>query len=857
VLAFSTYPRLGYLLSTSAGGIATIGACKEGDCAYNMSAESKPDLPLEIAHVLLIDVVGYSKLLVNEQIEFLEELNQIVRSTECFRAAEATGELIRVPTGDGMALLFFHSPEQPTRCAVEISRTLKDHPHIQIRMGVHSGPVNRITDVNDKTNFAGSGINLAQRVLDCGDAGHILLSRHVAEDLAEYRHWQPYLHDLGECEVKYGLRLHIVNLYKDNLGNPQVPEKLKRGRWKHKPAVVRPVSSPGWPKPLLVVVLVVSAVALVASSLFFFNRASSPPTTFSEETASKATVLVPEKSIAVLPFENLSDEKENAYFADGVQDEILTGLAKVADLKVISRTSVMQYKSGLIRNLREVAKELGVAHLLGGSVQRAGSRVRVSAQLMDARTDTQLWAERYDRDVADVFAIESELAGKIVAQLKSKLSPEEKVALEERPTVDLAAYDLYAHAKTLIDNVQLSDQRKNLFEAVGLLNEAVERDSSFFLAYYQLAHAHDLIYQTGFDHTPARLALADQAIQSLRRLRLEAGETHLALAKHLYWGYLDYDRARQELTAAEQALPNNSTAFLLAGYIDRRQGRWEESTENLEHASELDPRNAAILLQLSLSYESLRRYADLAATLDRALTIAPNDVVLRTQRAFVALSSHADPKPLHTTIQTILAGNPNAATILAEYWLPLALCERDPSAAARALAVMPAGTCRDGDILFPNTWCEGLAARMRGDQQAAHAVFTKAREELAKTVRDQRDYAGGLCALGVIDAALGNKEDAIREGRRAVELMPVSKNAIAGPLLIKYLALIYGLTGEKDKAFKRLEKAAQLPCYLSYGELRLHPMWDPLRGDPRFDKIVASLAPKEAARADDRRDEKK
>ena len=810
-------------------------------------AEPTPDLKLEIAHLLLIDVVGYSKLLVNEQIELLQELNQIVRGTECFRAAEASDKLIRVPTGDGMALLFFHSPEEPVRCALEISRTLKDHSRIQLRMGVHSGPVNRVTDVNDKTNIAGSGINVAQRVLDCGDAGHILLSRHVAEDLAQYRHWQPCLHDLGECEVKHGLHLHLFSLYKDGLGNPQVPEKLKRGRRKHASAVsVRSISAPRWPRIALPVALLVSTIALVVSSLIFFNRASPPTTTppAPGPTAAGVAAPIPEKSIAVLPFENLSDEKENAYFADGVQDEILTGLARVADLKVISRTSVMQYKGGLIRNLREVAKELGVAHLLGGSVQRTGGRVRVSAQLIDARTDTQLWAERYDRDVADVFAIESEVAGKIVAQLQSKLSREEKAAIEERPTEDLEAYDLYAHAKTQIDNALLSQPSKDLFEAVRLLDKAVKRDPSFFLAYYQLAHAHDLIYQMGFDHTPERLALADAAIQSLRRLRPDAGETHLALAKHLYWGYLDYDRARKELNAAQQGLPNDALAFLLAAYIDRRQGRWEESTRNFEHASELDPRNVVILQQLSLNFENLRRYADMAATLDRALLLAPKDIALRTQGAAVALNWHADPKPLHTTIQTILAENPNAVPLLADQWLPLALCERDSAAAKRALAAMPSGGCYDAGIPLPNAWCEGLAARMRADQPAARAAFINARKELEKMLHDQADYAEAICALGVIDAALGNKEDAIREGQRAVDLMPVSKNAIEGLLLIKYLALIYAWTGEKDRALKQLDKAAKLPSYLSYGQLRLHPIWDPLRGDPRFDKIVASLAPK-------------
>jgi TolB-like protein/tetratricopeptide (TPR) repeat protein len=683
-------------------------------------------------------------------------------------------------------------------------------------------------------------------VLDCGDAGHILLSGHVAEDLAEYRHWQPHLHDLGEWEVKHGLRLHVVNLYKDNLGNPQVPEKLKRTRWKQASRTVRPISAPRSPKFVLIVALLVSTIALVVSSLIFFHPRSRSPAAVAAAGAilSSAAAPIPEKSIAVLPFENLSDEKENAFFADGVQDEILTGLAKVADLKVISRISTMQYKVGPERNLREIAKTLGVAHVLEGSVQRAGGRVRVNAQLIDARTDSHLWAERYDSDVADVFAIQSEVAGKIVAQLQAKISPSEKAEIERAPTSDVAAFNIYAHAKALIDNALLRETSKDFFEAVRLLDEAAERDQSFFLAYYQLARAHDAIYQSGSDHSPARLSLADAAIQSLRRLRPDAGETHLALARHLYWGYLDYDRARQQLSAAQQALPNNSEAFLFAAYIDRRQGRWEDSTRNFERASELDPRDVTILQQLSLSYESLRRYADAAAVLDRALTIATNDMFFRIQRAKVALHSQADTKPLHTTIDTVLSENPNAAPVVAGEWLLLAVYEHDPAAAHRALAAMPPDGCYDAAIPFPNAWGDGLAGRMRGDQRAAHDAFTKARAELEKMLRDQPDYAEAICALGVVDAALGNKEDAIREGRRAVELMPVSKNAIEGALLIKYLAAIYAWMGEKDRALKRLDKAVHLPGYLSYGQLRLDPIWDPLRGDPRFDKIVASLAPK-------------
>src|SRR6266480_3548637 len=455
-----------------------------------MSAEPKPDLPLEIAHLLLIDVVGYSKLLVNDQVESLQELNRIVRSTDCFRAAEAKDKLIRLPTGDGMALLFFENLEQPAHCALEIAQALQNHPEIQVRMGIHRGPINQVPDGNDRVNIAGAGINVAQRVLDCGDAGHILLSGHVADDLGEYRHWQPHLHDLGECEVKHGLRLHIFNLYKENLGNAQVPEKLKRRRWKRAPGVsVHPVSAPGWPKVMFIVALVVSIIALVVSSWIFFRRASPLPITAAAPAAraSSAPAVVREKSIAILPFKNLSDEKENAFFADGVQDEILTHLAKVADLKIISRISVMQYKSGVARNLREIGQQLGVANAVEGSVQRSGNRVRVNAQLVDTRTDTQIWGQTYDRDLADVFAIQSEIATAIADQLQAKLSPSEKSAIERSPTGDITAFDLYTRANNLLLTSFSSAARAKLLEAADLLNQAIGRDPSFFQAYCQLA----------------------------------------------------------------------------------------------------------------------------------------------------------------------------------------------------------------------------------------------------------------------------------------------------------------------------------------------------------------------------------
>jgi TolB-like protein/class 3 adenylate cyclase/Tfp pilus assembly protein PilF len=805
-----------------------------------MSAELPPDLELEIAHLLLIDVVGYSKLLVNDQVESLQQLNRIVRSTDCFRTAEAKDKLIRLPTGDGMALLFFENLEQPARCALDIAQALKSHPEIQVRMGIHSGPINQVPDVNDRINIAGAGINIAQRVLDCGDAGHILLSKHVADDLKEYRHWQPYLQDLGECEVKHGLRLHLVNLCKNDLGNPQVPEKFKRRkRWKET-GPVHPVASPRWPRWAPIAALLLSGCALAISfTIFFRHRATNG------ETLGGAASAIPDKSIAVLPFENLSDDKQNAYFADGVQDEILTNLAKVADLKVISRTSVMQYKNIIQRNLREVGKALGVAHILEGTVQRAGGRVRVSAQLIDARTDHHLWAESYDRDIADVFAIENELAEQIVSQLKSRLSPQEKAAIEQKPTSDLTAYDLYLRGRDLIDGAVFSSG-KELFEAIGLLEQALKRDPSFALAYYQLAHAHDQLYVRALDHTAARLKMAEVAIESLRRLQPDSGEAHLALAKHLYWGYLDYDKARNELAAARRALPNDPVAFLLTGYIDRRQGRWDDSIKNMQQALSLDPRGPQtpfMLEQISRTYELLRRYADMAAALDRALALASNNPVLRLNRARIDLNSRGDIQPFKNTLRPLVADKSQAAEY-ASQWLGLAEYERNWDEAARALSVMPPDGCREEAFPFPRGWCQGRVARARGDGESARPPLTAARAEVEKIIQEQPDNAPALCVLAVIDAALGNKKQANREAKRAADLLPVTKDSVDGARVIKYLALTYALTGKKDAALTELAAAAKIPGYLSYGELRLDPMWDPIRDDPRFDKIVASLAPK-------------
>jgi len=559
----------------------------------------------------------------------------------------------------------------------------------------------------------------------------------------------------------------------------------------------------------------------------------------------RAAVAIESKSIAVLPFENLSEEKANAYFADGIQDEILVRLAKIADLKVISRTSTQHYKSAP-ENLREIGQELGVAHLLEGSVQRAANRVRVNAQLIDARTDAHLWAETYDRDLADVFAIQSEVAQTIADQLNVKLSREEKAAIKQAPTADLVAYDLYLRAEALRANTSFSARLKeNLLEAARLLEQAIARDRTFFLAYCRLAEVHDLIYFFGSDHTPTRLALAHTAIQAALRLRPGSGEAHFALAEHLYRGYRDFERALAELTVARHTLPNDPLVFELTGFITRRQGRWEESTTDLKRALELDPRNLFFLQQLSFTYESQRRYREFAAVLDRALKLAPSDPDTRLARASIDLAERAEPGPAHATIDAVVNEDPSAAKTIAARWFYVARCERDNSEISRALAVLPSEGISEGSIWWPRAYYEAVAARARGDATGARAAFTAARTEVEKTMSGQSDYAQGITALGLIDAGLGRKDDAIREGTRAVALVPVSKDAIDGVDMILNLAVIYTWTGEKDLALKQLAEAAQLPSTLNYGWLRLHPDWDPLRGDPRFEKIVASLAPKD------------
>ena len=548
--------------------------------------------------------------------------------------------------------------------------------------------------------------------------------------------------------------------------------------------------------------------------------------------------------IAVLPFENLSNDREDASFADGVQDDLLTKLANIAALKVISRTSVMQYRAE--RNTRQIGEALGVSHVLEGSVRKTGAWLHLNAQLIDARTDSHIWAKQYDGDFKDLFAIQSEIAKRVAEQLHVKVSPAEKLAIERPPTADLTAFDLYSRAKNLLlTSSSTGTAKAKLLQAADLLNQAVAYDSTFFRAYCQLASVHDHLYSSGFDRTPARRALAEEAMQAAFRLRPNAGEAHLARAGHLYRGYRDYDGAASELQAARKTLPNDPRLFELEGYIERRRagGNQEKALRNLQRALELDPRNFFMLQQTALSYDVLRRYGDEEVVWDRALAVAPNDAQTRISRALVELNWKAETHLLHQVIDEIRTEDPGKIQDVVDTWLACTLAERDLPAAADALATLGKSSFGIDTIRLSRSFAEGLTARMSKDDAKAQFAFAAARAEQEKIVEAQPNDGLALCVLGLIDAGLGRKEEALREGRRASELLPVEKDAINGPIIVKYLAIIAAWVGDKDLACEQLAIVVTRPTYLSYGELKLLPFWDPLRGDPRFEKIVASLAP--------------
>jgi TolB-like protein/class 3 adenylate cyclase len=782
-----------------------------------MPPSSKSELRPEIAHVLFMDIVGYSRLSINEQTELIDKLNDVVRQTEEFRNAEAAGKLVRLPTGDGMALVFFNTPEAPARCALEISRALKNDPAIALRMGINSGPVNEVLDVNERSNVAGAGIDNARRVMECGDAGHILLTKRAADDLMPYQQWRAHLQELGETQVKHGERISIFNFYTGEIGNPRMPARLKERQAPRRTT-----------RRLAVAGLAVVSLLFIGVVGFLARQRST----------TSASGAAPEKSIAVLPFENLSKEEENAFFAGGVQDEILTNLSKIADLKVISHTSVMKYKSGPERNLREIAKVLGVAHVVEGSVQRAGNRVRVSAQLVDARNDSHLWADHYDRDLADIFAIQSEIAKAIAEQLQARLSPQEKAALRTRPTQDTEAYDFYIRAKDMMRGTSYHETGfvEIYKKAIGLLEKAIARDPNFALAYCLLAEANLSFYWEG-ERVPGSRERGEIATEAARRLAPQAGETYLAEALFFYWGNRDYERALHSLQEAARLLPNNVDVFRYSGWIERRLDRWEECLRHFEKAVELDPRNWQPRDDLVGSYQLLHNYAAAMRLAARAINEFPEKAdYFRAEKAEMEFYA-GDLKAARTTLSSLPSQDQFAWQLFY-----LALLERNYDEALRLLSVWNQRQEPDEELL-PRSFLEGWTARAGGQSSRSRSAFLAAQQHFSALLADRKEQPYLISQLAIVHAGLGRKEEALQEALHAVELLPISRDALHGARMVRNLALVYCWIGEKDRAIEQVSLVSTRPSDLSYGELKFDPGWDSLRGDPRFEKLVASLKP--------------
>src|ERR1700736_561601 len=663
-----------------------------------MANGSEPHAQLEIGHVLFMDVVGYSKLLIDEQRELQQQLNEIVRSTEQFRMAEAAGKLVRLPLGDGMALVFFNSPEAPVQCAVEISKLLRDNPQFQLRMGIHSGPVNTITDVNDRTNIAGAGINIAQRVMDCADGGHILLSKRTAEDLSQSRPWRPFLHDLGECSVKHGVPLSLVNLYTDQIGNPEVPEKLRKA-YEEKAAMAAASRPPKMVRRrnVIAVAAAVLAIAILAGAFFFLHQS--------------------EKNIAVLPFENFSDEKENAFFADGIQDDILTSLARIDGLRVISRTSVMGYRGGKgSHNLRSISKELGVDNILEGSVRREGNRVVIAVQLIDARRDRHLWANRYDRTLADSLGLQGELAEEIANALRVTLSPDEKARVETKPTGNEQAYIVYLQANqiqrnpdTLLEDFKKADQ---------LYVKAIRLDPNFALAHARLASTAGQIFHF-YEPLESWKTKARTEAETALRLQPNLAEAHLAMGQYAYWIKQDYEQALQQFENALRLSPNNGDVGELIASIKRRQGRWAEALEAFAKSHKIDPQNPNIVRNLVFTCTAMRRWEEAAGWATQMRAMAPASLVAKIQSGYVDFWWKGDTGPLKSLLEEVPAGTDPDGVITSCRW-DVAMIERDFDGAREILKNSTAtDVSYTNEGITPKSFLDGCVDLAKGDNPAA------------------------------------------------------------------------------------------------------------------------------------------
>jgi len=879
------------------------------------SSETSTRRHVEIAHVLFIDVVGYSKLLIDEQQQIQEQLNHVVRSTEQFRSAEAKGKLTRLPTGDGMALVFFTTPEAPVQCALEISEALLSYSRLKLRMGVHSGPVSSTTDVNDRSNIAGAAINIAERIMSCGDAGHILISKRLADDLGQYAEWQPCLHDLGEIQVKHGVTLAIVNVYTDKLGNPEVPEKIREARLENATASEKAVGQdpgssrtsgffeevkrrkvyrvavayiivaggiiqiasavfPAWELPnwsqRLVIVLLLSGfpIALILAWAFDVTPEGikTTPTiavpgahrrrnvimlvaTGVIISAAAGFFLLPraiarklDKSIAVLPFENLSDDKANAFFADGMQDDILTNLSKIGDLKVISRTSVMGYR-GKTANVREIGKQLGVSNILEGSVRRSGNKVRVNVQLIDANSDEHIWASDYDRDVTDVFAIQTDLAQKITDALQAKLSPAEKSRMERKPTENGEAYLAFVQAHNLQDAMEDLEKLK---QSEQLYERAIQLDPMFALAIARYSQLESWIVHI-FERTPERREKARSLAQRALQLQPDLPEAHLAMGFSLYYGDNDFEAALKEFEIAQRDLPNEAEGYFALGAIQRRLGKWPESTANLEKAASLNPKDSWALQNLAFNYQMLRNFDAANKTIDRGLKVNPGALGLWEIKSKLAIAEKGDLSVAERAFQEVksmpmtneeklrIAGG-RADVFLLERKYQEGLREAE-SLSDGLLAGIPAALCAKYYLV-------GLARNALHDEAGARTALLKAKELLEAQLKQSPDSPDLRIQLAKVLAYLGEKDAALNEAQRATEILPESKDAFGGPDITAGVAEVCGIVGENGRAIELLDGLLGRPSAITVPLLKLSPAWDPLRSDPRFQALLDKYSAK-------------
>jgi TolB-like protein/class 3 adenylate cyclase len=791
-----------------------------------MPAEVKKEIELEIAHVLFIDIVGYSKLSINQQRAAVEELNEVVRTSKQFQKAEAAGRLIKIATGDGMALVFYTSPEAPAQCAVEISGALNAHAKLQLRMGGHSGPVSGVIDVNGRANLAGAGLNIAQRVMDCGDAGHILLSKHVAEDLEEYEHWRPLLHDLGTCEVKHGMRVAIANLYADQVGNPQLPKKFQALK-KHS-ARLRWAAMTG----------VLLALAAIVAGITMFSR-----------NRIRATVAVPEKSIAVLPFENLSEEKANAYFANGIQDEILTKLAGIGELKVISRSSTAKYKSKP-EDLKTVSRELGVATVLEGSVQKAAGKVRVNVQLLDARIDTHLWAKSYDRDLKDVFGVESEVAQEVADTLRAKLSPSQANALAAAPTGDTEAYDLFLKGEYQERQAESAENGELFDRAETFYRQALARDPSFALAYARLAYSRLQRHYFFNRLTSAQLEEVKSSIERALAIAPDSPDAHLALGVFHYWGHRDYDSALRALDRAVELQPSNSASLTFRAAIYRRRGEWRRSLAEFERALELNPRDSLSFTELGNTHLALRRWSEAERALTRALALDPHNINAAYHLAVTYINSTGDIRRARRAWEGVPEGKMNVSPygIVISQMIGekvyLDVLERRFADALKVWDVAPTNTS-EGRLrqLKAQVAIQVLA----GQTAAAKSECEQARALLEAQLAERRpEDRTSLSELAWVYVCLGGNADALRVAREAAEALPLEKDSFFGANFLVGLAQIEAHTDRPEEAVKILRQLLTIPLgseYVSVALLKIDPVWDPIRDDPDFQKLLSEPEP--------------